>query len=192
MPFVVLWLIVAGRSVHVALSLRERPDVQARTDRASRGDSADPNDSGEVTHFQALSSALSATVGLGNIAGVAIAISVGGPGATFWMIIAGLLGMTLKFTECTLGQLYRKIDDQGRVSGGPMHYLYDGLKEKGLVVLGAPLSVIFMIFCIGGSVAGGNAFQVNQSLGILKQQVDVLRQDNPGLRRHHGVLRRPS
>src|SRR5690606_9802330 len=112
-----------------------------------------------------------ATVGLGNIAGVAIAIGTGGPGATFWMIVAGLLGMSLKFTECTLGQKYRRIDEHGRVSGGPMHYLKDGLAQKGLGGLGAVLAFAFTIFCIGGSFGGGNSFQVNQSLGILRQEV---------------------
>ena len=171
-PAVVLWLIIAAvlftvrfRFVNIRMFKHAIACVAGRF--------SDPNDQGEVTHFQALSSALSATVGLGNIAGVAIAISIGGPGATFWMILAGLLGMTLKFTECTLGQLFRTIDDDGRVSGGPMHYLYTGLKEKSVLLmpLGAVLSVVFMIFCIGGSMAGGNAFQVNQSLGILKSQV---------------------
>ncbi|MHC5066381.1 MAG: alanine/glycine:cation symporter family protein, partial [Planctomycetota bacterium] len=137
-----------------------------------RGRYDNPDDHGEVSHFQALSAALSATVGLGNIAGVAIAVSMGGPGATFWMICAGLLGMTLKFTECTLGQKYRKIDAQGRVSGGPMHYLRDGLAEKGFGVLGSLLAGLFIIFCIGASLAGGNAFQVNQSLGVLADRYE--------------------
>ncbi|MFG0319587.1 MAG: alanine/glycine:cation symporter family protein, partial [Planctomycetota bacterium JB042] len=136
-----------------------------------RGKYDNPGDHGEVTHFQALSAALSATVGLGNIAGVAIAVSIGGPGATVWMIVAGLLGMSLKFTECSLGQHYRRIDADGRVSGGPMHYLRDGLKEKGFGSLGVVLAIVFTIFCIGGSLAGGNSFQVNQSLGILKDRV---------------------
>jgi len=169
-PMVVLWLVIAA----VFFTLR-MGFVNVRLFRHSidvvRGKYTDPADAGEVTHFQALTSALSATVGLGNIAGVAIAVMVGGPGATFWMIVAGLLGMTLKFTECTLGQKFRKIDSQGRVSGGPMHYLKDGLAEKGLGGLGAMLAVIFTVFCIGGSLAGGNAFQVNQSLGILREQV---------------------
>src|SRR5690606_9310047 len=91
----------------------------------------DPNDKGEVSHFQALTAALSATVGLGNIAGVAIAISIGGPGATFWMILAGLFGMTTKFVECTLGVKYREINEEGVVSGGPMYYLSKGLAKRG-------------------------------------------------------------
>jgi len=118
---------------------------------------------GEVSHFQALSTALSATVGLGNIAGVAVAISVGGPGATFWMIMAGLLGMSLKFTECTLGQKYRLIDSKGRVSGGPMYYLSHGLAKRNLKTLGRILAVTFSVLVIGASFGGGNMFQANQA-----------------------------
>ena len=112
-----------------------------------RGIYDNPNEPGEVSHFQALTTALSATVGLGNIAGVAVAISIGGPGATFWMIVAGLLGMSSKFTECTLGVKYRKIDENGVVSGGPMYYLRDGLKKKGLKWLGL---VSFGFVCFVG------------------------------------------
>ena len=126
-----------------------------------------PDDKGEISHFQALSSALSATVGLGNIAGVAIAVSVGGPGAVFWMIVAGFLGMSSKFVECTLGLMYREVDSYGVVSGGPMRYLRDGLKEKGMSVLGRVLSVVFMLMCIGGSFGGGNMFQANQAFAAV-------------------------
>lgn len=118
---------------------------------------------GEVNHFQALATAVSGTVGLGNIAGVAIAVGIGGPGATFWMIIAGLLGMSSKFVECTLGVKYRDIDKDGVVHGGPMYYLSRGLSEKGLGGLGKVLAVVFALFCIGGSFGGGNAFQANQA-----------------------------
>ncbi len=123
---------------------------------------------GEVTHFQALTAALSATVGLGNIAGVAVAISIGGPGATFWMIIAGLIGMASKFTECTLGVKYREIGPDGTVYGGPMHYLSKGLKEMGLLRVGQVLAVLFAIMCIGGSFGGGNMFQSNQAFAMLE------------------------
>lgn len=126
------------------------------------------NHQGEVTHFQALTAALSATVGLGNIAGVAIALSIGGPGATFWMVLVGLLGMASKFTECTLGVAYREIDENGTVYGGPMYYLKKGLKEKGLAKLGKVLAVIFAIMCIGGSFGGGNMFQVNQAFQLFE------------------------
>ncbi|MEO1714709.1 MAG: alanine/glycine:cation symporter family protein, partial [Bacteroidota bacterium] len=123
----------------------------------------DPNDVGEVSHFQALTAALSGTVGLGNIAGVAIAISLGGPGATFWMIVAGLLGMSSKFVECTLGVRYRDIGPDGTVYGGPMYYLTKGLAEKGLGGLGRILAIFFAIMCVGGSFGGGNMFQANQA-----------------------------
>ena len=124
-----------------------------------RDESAD----GEVSHFQALTAALSATVGLGNIAGVAVALSIGGPGATFWMIVAGLLGMASKFAECTLGVKYRDVGEDGTVYGGPMYYLTKGLKEKGAGVFGKVLAVLFAIFVIGGSFGGGNMFQANQA-----------------------------
>ncbi len=120
---------------------------------------------GEVSHFQALTAALSATVGLGNIAGVAIAVSIGGAGATFWMIIAGLLGMASKFVECTLGVKYRDIAEDGTVYGGPMYYLTKGLKNK---TLGKVLATLFAIFVIGGSFGGGNMFQVNQAVQLFE------------------------
>jgi len=123
---------------------------------------------GEVSHFQALTAALSATVGLGNIAGVAIAVSIGGAGATFWMIIAGFLGMASKFVECTLGVKYRDIDSDGTVYGGPMYYLTKGLKEKGLEKLGKVLAAVFAVFVIGGSFGGGNMFQVNQAFQLVE------------------------
>jgi len=128
-----------------------------------RGKYSNKGDAGEVSHFQALSTALSGTVGLGNIAGVAIAISLGGPGATFWMILAGLLGMASKFTECTLGVKYRDIGPDGTVYGGPMYYLTKGLAEKGYAKLGKVLAAFFAVMCIGGSFGGGNMFQVNQA-----------------------------
>lgn len=129
---------------------------------------------GEVSHFQALTAALSATVGLGNIAGVAVAISVGGPGATFWMIIAGLIGMSSKFVECTLGVKYREIGDDGTVYGGPMYYLSKGLKEFKAGALGKVLAVIFAIMCIGGSFGGGNMFQSNQAFKMFENRMTAL------------------
>ena len=123
----------------------------------------DESSDGEVNHFQALATAVSGTVGLGNIAGVAVAISLGGPGATFWMIICGLLGMSTKFVECTLGVKYRDIGPDGTVYGGPMYYLSKGLKERGYTGLGKVLAVIFAVLCIGGSFGGGNAAQSNQA-----------------------------
>lgn len=123
---------------------------------------------GEVSHFQALTAALSATVGLGNIAGVAIALSIGGAGATFWMILVGFLGMASKFVECTLGVKYREIAADGTVYGGPMYYLKNGLKGLGFSKFGKVLSVIFAIMCIGGSFGGGNMFQVNQAFKLFE------------------------
>lgn len=123
----------------------------------------DESHHGEVNHFQALATAVSGTVGLGNIAGVAIAIGIGGPGATFWMIVAGLLGMSSKFVECTLGVKYRDIDADGTVHGGPMYYLSRGLQELKLGPLGKVLAIVFAVFCVGGSFGGGNAFQANQA-----------------------------
>ena len=129
-----------------------------------RGKFDQPQAKGEVSHFQALSTAISGTVGLGNIAGVAVAVTIGGPGATFWMILAGFLGMSLKFCECTLGVKYRKINEDGSVSGGPMHYLSRGLEEKGMASFGKLLAIFFSICCIGGALGGGNMFQANQSI----------------------------
>ncbi len=137
----------------------------------SKGENIDDDSNkhhGEVSHFQALTAALSATVGLGNIAGVAIAVSIGGAGATFWMIVAGLLGMASKFVECTLGVKYREISEDGTVYGGPMYYLKKGLKSKGFQSLGVLLSVWFAIMCIGGSFGGGNMFQVNQAFQLVE------------------------
>ncbi len=128
-----------------------------------RGKYDNPDEDGEVTHFQALASALSATVGLGNIAGVTIAMTMGGPGAFFWMVLCGVFGMTSKFTECTLGQRYRLVKPDGTILGGPMRYLRAGLAELNLAPLGAALSVIFAVMCVLASFGGGNMFQANQS-----------------------------
>ena len=128
-----------------------------------RGKYSDPNDPGQISHFQALATALSGTVGLGNIAGVAVAVSIGGAGATFWMILAGFLGMASKFTECTLGVKYRREFADGHVSGGPMYYLSQGLAERGMAGFGKVMAVFFAVCCIAGSLGGGNMFQANQS-----------------------------
>ncbi|ADV49656.1 amino acid carrier protein [Cellulophaga algicola DSM 14237] len=129
----------------------------------------DESSDGEVSHFQALATAVSGTVGNGNIAGVALAIALGGPGATFWMIVCGLLGMSTKFVECTLGVQYRDVGEDGTVYGGPMYYLSKGLKQKGFKKLGKVAAVVFAIFCIGGSFGGGNAAQSNQATIVLKE-----------------------
>ena len=129
----------------------------------------DESSAGEVSHFQALATAVSGTVGNGNIAGVALAIALGGPGATFWMIICGLLGMSTKFVECTLGVHYRDVGTDGTIYGGPMYYLTKGLKEKGFATLGKIAAILFAVFCIGGSFGGGNAAQSNQATIVLKE-----------------------
>ena len=126
------------------------------------------SEEGEVTHFQALATAVSGTVGNGNIAGVALAIALGGPGATFWMIVCGLLGMSTKFVECTLGVQYRDVDSDGTVYGGPMYYISKGLKSRGFANLGKIAAAAFAFFCIGGSFGGGNAAQSNQATIVIK------------------------
>jgi len=165
-PFVLVWL--AGAAVFLTIFFRF---INLRGFRLAlrtvRGKYSSPDDPGEISHFQALTSAVSGTVGLGNIAGVAIAISIGGPGATFWMIVMGLLGMSTKFAECTLGVKYRHIDKDGKVHGGPMLYLTRGLAERGLGPLGKTLAVFFGICCVGASFGGGNMFQINQATSQL-------------------------
>lgn len=160
-PWIVMWLVIAATIFTLYFGF-----VQFRHFRHSielvKGDYSDPKDAGEVSHFQALATALSGTVGLGNIAGVAVAVGIGGPGATFWMILAGLMGMASKFTECTLGVKYRNEYEDGTVSGGPMYYISKGFKEKGLPG-GKFLAALFAVFCILGALGGGNMFQANQA-----------------------------
>lgn len=160
-PWIVMWLVIAATVFTVYFGF-----IQFRAFKHSielvRGDYSDPSDAGEVSHFQALATALSGTVGLGNIAGVAVAVGIGGPGATFWMILAGLMGMASKFTECTLGVKYRNEYDDGTVSGGPMYYMTKGFAERGLPA-GKFMAVLFSIFCILGAFGGGNMFQANQA-----------------------------
>lgn len=160
-PWIVMWLVVAATIFTLYFGF-----VQLRFFSHAialvKGDYSDPKDAGEVSHFQALTTALSGTVGLGNIAGVAVAVGIGGPGATFWMILAGLLGMASKFTECTLGVKYRNEYPDGTVSGGPMYYISKGFKERGLPG-GKFLAILFSVFCILGALGGGNMFQANQA-----------------------------
>jgi|TARA_B110000967_G_scaffold182753_1_gene200926 AGCS family alanine or glycine:cation symporter len=161
-PFILIWL--AGTAIFLTVYFKFINITSfGLALRTVRGKYSKPTDPGEITHFQALTAALSATVGLGNIAGVAIAISKGGPGAAFWMVVLGLVGMTTKFAECTLGVRYRDIDANGKVSGGPMKYLKKGLAERGLGKLGAVLAVVFAVLCVGASLGGGNMFQINQA-----------------------------
>ncbi len=173
-PWIVMWLVVAASIFTIYFGF-----IQFKAFMHSislvKGDYSDPNDAGEVSHFQALATALSGTVGLGNIAGVAVAVGIGGPGATFWMILAGLLGMASKFTECTLGVKYRNEYPDGTVSGGPMYYISKGFKERGTPG-GKFLAVLFSIFCILGALGGGNMFQANQA----HAQISGILGDYPG------------
>jgi len=166
MPLVVMWLVVGATFFTLYMGFINLKGIK-HSIQLIRGDYDNPGDKGEVSHFQALVTALSGTVGLGNIAGVAVAISLGGAGATFWIILAGFLGMSSKFVECTLGVKYRKLNDLGEVSGGPMYYLSEGLRRKGYARLGKVLAVVFAILAIGGSFGGGNMFQANQSFAQL-------------------------
>ncbi len=160
-PWIVMWLVV-GATVFTLYFGFVQFRFFGHAIKLVKGDYSDPNDAGEVSHFQALTTALSGTVGLGNIAGVAVAVGIGGPGATFWMILAGLLGMASKFTECTLAVKYRNEYPDGTVSGGPMYYMKKGFSELGLPG-GGFLAIMFSVFCILGALGGGNMFQANQA-----------------------------
>jgi alanine or glycine:cation symporter, AGCS family len=160
-PFIVVWLVAGGLFFTLYLKfvnirgMKQGIKLALGKDKRTVG-------GGETSHFQAVSTALSSTVGMGNIAGVAVAISLGGPGATFWMIIAGFLGMSSKFAECTMGVKYRKVDKLGHVSGGPMYYLRDGLKELGWPRLGKFLACLFALIISFSAFGIGNMFQSNQ------------------------------
>jgi AGCS family alanine or glycine:cation symporter len=173
-PWIVMWLVI-GASVFTIYFAFVQFRFFGHAISLVKGDYSDPDDAGEVSHFQALATALSGTVGLGNIAGVAVAVGIGGPGATFWMILAGLLGMASKFTECTLGVKYRNEYADGTVSGGPMYYISKGFDELGLPG-GKILAVVFSIFCILGALGGGNMFQANQA----HAQITQITGDFPG------------
>ena len=162
-PFIVVWLAAGALSFTIYLKFVNLWGFRYAID-IVRGKYTHEGDPGEITHFQALTAALSGTVGLGNIAGVAVAISVGGPGATLWMIVFGLFGMTAKFVECALAVKYRTIHTDGSVSGGPMYYLRKGLAEKGWVRSGIFLAALFSFMAILASFGGGNMFQVNQAV----------------------------
>ena len=173
-PLIVGWLLLAALifTVYFGFIQFRRAGMAINI---IKGKYTDPNakEEGEVSHFQALTTALSGTVGLGNIAGVGAALAIGGPGATFWMIICGLLGMASKFCECTLGVKYRTVLPSGAISGGPMYYLSQGLKEKGFGGLGKGLAIGFALMCILGSLGGGNMFQANQAHAMLTYAFDV-------------------
>ena len=161
-PLVVIWLVIASlfftfyfRFINIRAFKRAWQVAFGKFDK--------PNSPGEITHFQAFTAAMSGTIGLGNIAGVAVAISIGGPGAMLWMIIMAFFGMTLKFVEVSLGHKYRVIYPDGTVSGGAIRYLSDGMRDCGFPKLGSFLAIFFAICCIGGSFGGGNMFQANQA-----------------------------
>lgn len=163
-PLILGWLILAGLICTVYFRFINVSGFMHGL-RLLRGKYAEPNAVGEVSHFQALTSAVSGTVGLGNIAGVAVALSIGGAGATFWMILAGLLGMSTKFVECTLGVKYRIVNTDGSVSGGPMYYLSGGIAENypRLKGVGAALAALFAVCTVLGAVGSGAMFQANQA-----------------------------
>lgn len=171
-PFVVVWLLCGGVFLTIKMGFINFRGFKHGLDLVM-GKYDDPKNAGEVSHFQALSSALSGTVGLGNIAGVAAAIGLGGPGATFWMILCGLLGMTSKFAECSLAVMYRRVGTDGTVLGGPMVYLKDGLAKLGLGKLGGILAIVFAVLCVGGSFGGGNSYQIVQSLNTIKEDPNL-------------------
>ena len=166
LPLIVLWLIAGGVFFTVYLrfiNLRGFAHAIALV----RGRFARDGDPGEISQFQALTAAVSGTVGIGNIAGVAVAISLGGPGATFWLIVAGLLGMSTKFAECTLGVMYRRNHDDDSVSGGPMYYLERGLGERNWPRVGRALGMFYAAAMVIGCLGIGNMFQSNQAAAIL-------------------------
>ncbi len=171
-PFMVIWLILGA----LFFTLRFK-FINLRGIRHSlalvRGKYDDPTAVGEVTHFQALATAVSGTVGLGNIAGVAVAIASGGPGATFWLILAGFIGMSSKFVECTLGVKYRVLEEDGTISGGPMQYLKKGFEKRGFKVTGKVLSVIYSFIIMLAAFAAGSMFQANQATAQLSSVIGV-------------------
>ncbi|MGJ3250676.1 MAG: alanine/glycine:cation symporter family protein [Elainellaceae cyanobacterium] len=172
-PLIVLWLVIGAIFFTLRMGFINIRAFRHAID-VVRGKYDDPSEEGEVSHFQALSAALSATVGLGNIAGVAIAISLGGPGAALWMTLGGLFGMSSKFVECTLGQKYRIVKPDGTISGGPMHYLSKGLEDLGQRKLGQVLAVAFSFLCICGTFGGASMFQSNQSFGAVSTVIPAL------------------
>ncbi len=172
-PFIVIWLVLGATFFTLRMGFINIRGFRHSIDLA-KGKYDDPDAPGQVTHFQALATAVSGTVGLGNIAGVAVAVSLGGAGATFWMIVCGLLGMSSKFVECTLGVKYRDILPDGRVFGGPMNYLRYGLEKRNLKGAGKILAGLFAVLAVGASFGGGNMFQANQSFEQMAGQFPML------------------
>ncbi|WP_228037850.1 alanine/glycine:cation symporter family protein [Nodosilinea sp. LEGE 06152] len=172
-PFIVLWLFVAALFFTVRMGFINLRGFKHAIE-VVRGRYDDPHDEGEVSHFQALATAVSGTVGLGNIAGVAIAIQLGGPGAMVWLTLAGFCGMVTKFVECSLAVKYRRVENDGTVLGGPMYYMTRGLAPKGMRPLGQGLAVLFCILCLGGSLGGANMFQSNQAYAAISSLIPGL------------------
>lgn len=172
-PFIVIWLVIGATFFTLKMGFINIRGFRHAIDLA-KGKYDDPTAPGQVTHFQALATAVSGTVGLGNIAGVGVAISLGGAGATFWMILCGFLGMSSKFVECTLGVKYRDILPDGRVFGGPMNYLRYGLEKRNMKIFGKILAALFAVLAVGASFGAGNMFQANQSFEQLSGQIPAL------------------
>lgn len=173
-PFIVLWLVVAAVFFTIYLKGVNFRMLRHALRIASGRDKESSSEKGEVSPLQALFAAIAATVGLGSLAGVSVSIAVGGPGATLWIVFAGIIGMASKFAEVTLSMQYRKIDADGKVFGGPIQYLRDGLADIGLASLGKVLAVVFAIFCLGGAIGGGNMFQSNQAVKMIAYEIPAL------------------
>ena len=162
-PAIILWVLIAGIFFTIYFKGIAAWGFKHAIDNVVSKPKDGHDGCGEVSSFQALATALSGTIGIGSIAGVAISISIGGPGAAFWIFVGALLGMSIKFVEATLAVKYRRFNLDGSVSGGPMHYIAHGLTRRKMRWLGQPLSVIFAILCIGGGITGGNMIQINQT-----------------------------
>ncbi|CAA6809600.1 MAG: Na(+)-linked D-alanine glycine permease [uncultured Sulfurovum sp.] len=188
-PFVVAWLILGGVYLTIKMGFVNL-HMFAHSFAIVRGKFRTKEDKGLITPFQSLATALSATVGIGNIAAVSIAISLGGAGAAFWMIIAGFLGMTLKFTEVTLSVKHREFLPDGTIMGGGMEYLSRGLAQKGMHNLGKILAIIFAFFMIFGALGAGNLFQISQSVAIMQEHIPFLKESSLtfGLVKDNGYL----
>lgn len=171
-PFIILWLMAIGIFSSVYMGFINLRGFRLAFDLLA-GKHQAHDKPGEISNWQALSTSLSGTVGLGNIAGVAVAVSLGGPGATVWMILMGLLGMTTKFVECALGVKYRQIDANGECSGGPMYYIPRCMGDRGWPKLGRFLGIFFAVCCVGGAIGAGNMFQSNQTYGMFMRMVDT-------------------
>ena len=162
-PIIIFWILFAGLFFTIYFKGVSLWGLKHAVENLIKPADENSDSNGEVSSFQALATALSGTIGIGSIAGVAISISIGGPGAAFWIFVGALLGMSIKFVEATLAVKYRRFNLDGTVSGGPMHYIAHGLTRKKLRWLGQPLSALFALLCIGGAISGGNMIQINQS-----------------------------